>query len=462
MSDYQKFLETKAHGKDTFGFKPIWLPDWLYGFQHQLTDWAIRQGRCALFEDCGLGKTPQQLVWAENVVRKTNKKVLILTPLAVAQQTIREAGKFGIEAKRSKVGEVYKGITVVNYHRLHYLKASDFVGIVCDESSCLKSFAGKYRRLITDFMRGIPYRLLCSATPAPNDYVELGTSSEALGNLNRNQMLRSFFIQDDDPVGNIESTHHYRLKGHAHKQFWQWLASWARAIRRPSDLGYEDGEFKLPPLKVELHKIASEAHHGFLPRLATTLAEQRREKRSSLEDRCNEVWAVLPRDRACLCWTHLNAEANRLEKILPDAVQVAGSDPDDLKEERLNAFSLGQIRVLVSKPSICSFGMNWQHCSDVSYFPSHSHEQYYQAIRRCWRFGQKKSVTCHLVYSEAEAKVLSNMLRKERAADDMYSGILREMGQFQRGLKPEITNGDLKVEVPAWLTSANRGELPYE
>ena len=275
--------------------------------------------------------------------------------------------------------------------------------------------------------------------------MELGTSAEALGVMTRNSMLGMFFTNDG------ESTQQWRLKGHAKKRFWQWLASWARAVRKPSDLGYDDGKFQLPPLEVKLHKVKSKVKYGLFPRLAATLSEQRQEKRDSLQVRCERVVEVLPRDRPCLAWCQLNDEADLLTDLIPDAVQVAGGDDDDVKEERLNAFALGQIRCLVTKPSIASFGLNLQVCADMGYFPTHSHEQYYQAIRRCWRFGQKNQVTVHLVYSEAEANVLSNMLRKERGADELYTSILRHMGEFQQEKKTERNNGDLKVEVPSWL-----------
>jgi len=444
MIDYQEFLKMKQlRGLDA-GFSPLWMPDFLYDFQKCLCEWATRIGRAALFEDCGLGKTPQQLVWAENVVRKTNKRVLILTPLAVSRQTVREGEKFGIECSISKQGRTPGKIVVTNYERLHYFNQSDFVGVVCDESSILKNLDGKRRRQITDFVRRVPYRLLCTATPAPNDFMELGTSSEALGLMNHGQMLGMFFVNDG------KTTQKWSLKGHARKRFWRWMGTWARALRMPSDLGFDDGEFILPELRIVQHEVQSEVPPGrLLCALASTLNEQRAERRRTLTARCEKVAEIVPRDRPFVAWCHLNAEGDLLEKMIPDAVQVAGSDSDEVKEDRLWAFSHGDIRVLVTKPRIASFGLNWQHCSDVSFFPSHSHEQFYQAIRRCYRFQQLRNVTCHIVTSEAERLVLDNMVRKERQSAEMYAGIVREMTNALAE-----RNGDgsaLEMEMPAWL-----------
>jgi len=385
---YKEFIGAKQLRKSRCGFDPIWMPDFLYDFQLHLTDWAIRKGRAALFEDCGLGKTPQVLVWAENVIRKTNRPVLILAPLAVSKQFVREGEKFDIEVHNSRDGGVVKGINVVNYERLDRFDARDFSGVVADESSILKSFDGKMRRRITDFLSKVDYRLLDTATPAPNDYIELGTSAEALGVMGRNQMLGMFFSHSG------KSTQDWKLKGHARKAYWQWVIKWARAIRKPSDFGFEDGAFELPPLTTKYHILPSKSEgngHGFLC-YANTLEEQRAERRLSLRDRCSKVAELIPSDRPAVVWCHLNDEGDLLEKMIPDAVQVAGRDRDDVKEDRVVAFSAGQIRVLVTKPKICGWGVNWQHCSDVFCFCSHSWESYYQLVRRCWRFGQNKEV----------------------------------------------------------------------
>lgn len=443
MKSYSKFLSMKQARLKPIGFEPVWMSDALFDFQANLVEWAIRKGCGGLFEDCGLGKTIQQLVWAENIVRKTNGSVLVATPLAVSAQTKREGEKFGIEVHHTREGKIKKGINVTNYERLHYFKPEDFVGVVADESGILKNFDGKMRRRITDFLHQVRYRLLCTATPAPNDYMELGSSSEALGVMKHVQMLGMFFTNAGD------DTQQWTLKGHARTRFWRWMSQWARAVRFPSDLGFEDGKFILPQLVMKQYEVASKTRPGMLlPIEARTLNEQRAERRETLEKRCQLVADILPEDGPCVVWCHLNKEGDTLEKML-GAVQVKGSDRDVVKEERLQAFSQGQIRVLVTKPTIAGFGLNWQHCSWVSFFPSHSFEQFYQAVRRCWRFGQKKDVLCNIVTSQSESRVLNNLKRKERQAADMYAGLVREMKPFQVNGKPQESLIDM--EVPGWL-----------
>lgn len=437
---YDDFLKQKEYKDNQVGFEPIWLPDCLFDFQRYLVSWAIRMGRCSLFEDCGLGKTLQLLVWAENVIRKTNGKVLVITPLAVSKQTVREGVKFGVKVNHSRDGKLKKGINVTNYHQLHKFDPSDFDGVVLDESSIIKNSDGKTRVLLTKFMSSIPYRLLCTATPAPNDYMELGTSAEALGVMKRNQMLGMFFANDGD------STQKWTLKGHARSTFWRWVGTWARAIQKPSDLGFEDKKFVLPSLNLVHHRVKSIADKGLFPISAVSLSSQRVEKNKSLKSRCNKVVDLI--GDTSIIWCHLNSEGDLLNKLIKDSVQISGSDKDQYKEEMLDAFSLGQIKTLITKPSIAGFGLNWQHCNNVVYFPSHSHEQYYQAIRRCWRFGQKREVTCNLVYSEAEGRIVSNMIRKEKQAIEMYHGIIQEMNQ---SIKLTTNKGNITIEVPTWL-----------
>ena len=335
---------------------------------------------------------------------------------------------------------------VTNYHRLKNFRPEDFVGVVVDESSCLKNFESVYKKEITEFIGKIKYRLLCTATPSPNDFMELGTSSEALGEMTRNQMLAMFFTNDG------ENTQQWNLKGHAKTRFWQWMATWARAARKPSDLGFEDGDFILPELKIHQHILPSidGKMDGFFPYVARTLDEQRAERTRTLKIRCEKVASLIPKNRPALVWCHLNSEGDLLEKIIPGAVQVAGKDKDEVKEERLMAFSSGQIKVLVTKSKIAGFGLNWQHCSDVFWFPSHSHEAYYQAIRRCWRFGQKNPVNCHIVTTEPERLVMENMLRKERQSIELYAGIVKHMGDAISENK-HLSNGHVKMEVPSWL-----------
>ena len=443
--NYQEFIAAKEFGRPMHGFSPSWMPDFLFPFQAKLVDWAIRIGRGALLEDCGLGKSCQSLVWAENIVRKTNGNVLILTPLAVASQFVREGEKFGIKVNRMKDGsQMKKGINVINYQRLHHLDPKDWVGLVADESGILKNFDGKTRRAVTQFVRTIKYRLLCTATPAPNDYMELGTSSEALGVMSRNQMLGMFFTNGG------ESTQQWELKGHARTRFWQWCSTWARAIRKPSDLGFEDGDFQLPPLNMHHHVLKSNAPNGyFFPQAAQTLNDQRKESRASLKKRCEKMAEVLPDKGSVLVWCHLNDEASLMTELISGAKQVRGSDDDDVKEERIEAFATGKLRALVIKPKIAAFGVNLQVCSNIAYVPSHSHEMWYQAVRRCWRFGQKNPVNCHLVYTEAETPVVTNMLHKERQAIQMYEGIVREMNFVQK--HSDNNGGEECMKLPQWM-----------
>ena len=444
---YEQFIQQKTQLGGNHGFDPVWMPDFLYDFQKSLVEWSLRKGRTAILADCGLGKTAMQLVWAQNVVRKTNGRVLILTPLAVAHQTVKEAAKFGIEAGQSKTGNTPAAITVTNYQQLAKFNKHQFQGVVCDESGILKSLDGSTRAAITDFMRGIKYRLLCSATPAPNDYVELGNSSEALGYLRRVEMMAQYFNHDGG------ETSKWRLKGHAGKHlFWQWVSSWARAIRCPSDLGFDGSKFILPPLNIAEMSVESAApRNGMLFNLpAVGLAEQREERRSTINARCE-----MAADRICgtgkpaVAWCHLNPEGDLLEHLIPDAVQVSGADSDDAKEEAFRAFEEGQIRVLVSKPVIAGHGLNWQHCAHQTFFPSHSFEQWYQAIRRCWRFGQKSPVQIDVITSAGESGVVENMKRKSRQAEEMFSALVASLNNEIR--HSTRINQTSNQNTPSWL-----------
>lgn len=440
--DYTDFLERKAHLGGDFGFVPDDLPSFLFPFQRDLVLWALAKGRAAIFADCGLGKTPMQLVWADQVAKRTGKPVLDLTPLAVGPQTLEEAHKFGIDAARSHHGEITAPIVIMNYERLHQVRPEDFGGVVCDESSILKSFDGATRNAITTFMRKVEYRLLCTATAAPNDYIELGTSSEALGYLGYTDMLQRFFKNDQNTVrpqvyrhrgqnfAKLDDAAKWRLKGHAEQAFWQWVCSWARAVRRPSDLGYSDDGFILPPLVERDHLVEVESlPDGMLFALpAVGLTEQRDERRRSIQERCAKV-ADLVNDtnEQALVWCHLNDEGKALAKSIPDAVEVSGSDSEEDKEAAFMDFAHGNIRVLVTKPKIGAWGLNFQNCHHVTFFPSHSFEQYYQGVRRCWRFGQTKPVTVDIVTTEGEKSVLQNLQRKADAADRMFSNLVQEM-----------------------------------
>ena len=456
--DYDTFLEAKTHVGADHGFDPVWLPDNLFPFQSDLVSWSLRTGRSALFEDCGMGKTVQFLVWAENVARHTGRRVLVLSPLAVTAQTVREAEKFGVDAARSRDGKLPDArVVVTNYERLHHFSPDDFAGAVCDESSILKSFDGSTRAAVTMFMRKVPYRLLCTATAAPNNYTELGTSSEALGYLGHVDVLHRFFVNDrnnNSARRMYGEAPEFRFKGHAELPFWRWVTSWARALRRPSDLGYDDGPFVLPPLREHLHEV--EAATPDDERLFTipgvTLHEQRKERRRSLTERCAKVAEIVSDDEQALVWCHLNDEGDELERSIPGAVQVSGRDSEEQKEDKFLGFADRDVRVLLVKPQIGAWGLNFQNCSRVVSFPTHSYEQHYQGVRRCWRFGQKHPVDVHLVYSPGERKVFENLNRKAKAAAEMFDALVAEMHNAQ-GV--DITaRAYSDTEVPQWLTTA--------
>lgn len=450
-SSYAQFIEGKSQLGGLSGFDPVWMPDFLFDFQVALVEWAIRKGRAAIFADCGLGKTPMQLVWAENVVRKTGRPVLILTPLAVAAQTVREAAKFDIPIARSYRGEVTSTTVVSNYERLHYFNPSDFAGVVCDESSAIKHFKGERQKHVTEFMKKTPYRLLCTATAAPNDFIELGTSAEALGELGRMDMLSTFFKNDENSLHPIWWGARWRFKKHAERDFWRWVCSWARAVRKPSDLGFEDGGFVLPALSQQEIVVANrQPLENFLfPMQANTLREQQEERRLTLPARCERVAELVNGHHPAVVWCQLNDEADLLSSLILGAKQVRGSDTDDQKEETFEAFSRGELRVLVTKPRIGAFGMNWQHCSHMTFFPSHSFEQFYQGVRRCWRFGQTKPVSVDIVTTEGELGILKNLQRKADAADTMFSEIVSLMTDAMQINR--TSERPLSVEAPSWL-----------
>ena len=475
---YAEFLDRKRHEGAMHGFEPTFLPATLFDFQRELVTWAVRKGRAAIFADCGLGKSLMQLAWAKNVADHTGKPVLILTPLAVAAQTVREGEKFGIECHRSPDGSIAGQIVVTNYERLHLFQPTDFGAVVCDESSILKSFSGATRKAITRFMTKMPYRLLCTATAAPNDYTELGTSSEALGDLSYSEMLRRFFRQLDDKgqkreeklqaiaEATVKADPNYykklafrvsqtigqwRLKHHAHDHFWRWVASWAKACRMPSDLGFDNGKFLLPPLTERDHIIrANTPPAGMLFTLpAFGLAEEREERSRTIHERCEFAASLVDHDEPAVVWCHTNAEADMLEDIIPDAQQVAGRTPDARKIELYEAFASGDLRVLVIKPKIGAWGLNWQHCAHVVTFASHSYEQYYQSVRRCWRFGQKRPVQLDVIATEGESRVLENMRAKADKASQMFEMLIKHMNNATQIQKVnEYTN---EMRVPQWL-----------
>lgn len=478
---YDELIAKKSSLCPNGGFTPTYIPGFLFDFQAYAVNWALEKGRCALFENCGLGKTVQELVWADNVARHTNKPVLILAPLAVSFQTVDEARKFGIECGRSSGGSYSNLINVTNYDNLHKFSPDDLGGLVCDESSILKHFSGATQKLVTRFALKVPYRLLASATPAPNSYDELGTSSEALGYLGYSDMLTRFFKQTDkscyrmDEVkatsiigfdrhkdcGNaffakvayraVQQMDQWRLKGHAEIPFWKWVGSWAKAFRKPSEIGFADTAFVLPPLVEVFHVVkARAAMPGNLFTLpAVGFHEERKERRWTINERCEKVAELVSDGAPAIIWCQLNDEADALERVIPDAVQVAGKDSEEEKEARLASFCRGETRVLITKAKIAGFGINMQNCAHVVTFASHSWEQYFQQVRRCWRFGQKSPVRVDVVCSEGEQRVMENMLRKATAAEAMFDNITRYVNEAQTVAK---ASDDCEVEVPAWIT----------
>lgn len=453
VASYAEFLASRSQADGAAGFDPVWMPAWLFGFQRHLVDWAVRMGRAGLFVDCGGGKTPMALTWAENVRRRTGKPVLVVTPLAVSFQFEQEAAKFGIDAVVSRDGSIAAPITVTNYERLERFATGQFGGVVCDESSAIKAFDGQRRAVVTEFLRTHRYRLLCTATAAPNDYIELGTSSEALGYLGFMDMLGRFFTNKQ----RTSATNRYRgqavewrFRGHAEQPFWRWVASWARAMRRPSDLGFDDSGFDLPPLRQRRHIVSARApREGTLFDLpAVGMHEQREEARRTITERCEWAAELLADASPGIAWCHLNDESSLLTRLIDGAVEVAGSDSPEAKEEKLIAFTRGDIRVLVTKPAIGAWGLNWQHCHRMTYFPSHSYEQRYQAVRRCWRYGQANPVVVDDITTEGGRHVLKNLERKAEQADRMFDALVAHMRDALAVARSDTY--DTPVEVPAW------------
>lgn len=424
--NYSDFLEKKKIVDSPTGLRNI--PDinpMLFDFQKDIVAWALRRGRAAIFADCGMGKTPMQLEWAHHIPGR----VLIVAPLAVSAQTIREAEKFHEEEIRySPDGSISSRVTITNYERIEKFDPDMFTGIVLDESSILKSYTGKYRTDLIDRFGNVPFRLACTATPAPNDFMELGNHAEFLGAMKRTEMLSMFFVHDGG------ETQSWRLKGHAESAFWKWVCSWAVMIRKPSDLGYDDGKFILPPLHMEQVTIHSEEPtDGMLFAMeAQTLQERQGARRGTIDDRakaCADMVNAI--QDQCLVWCDLNDESAALTRMIPDAVEVKGSDSEEHKERAMLDFSKGKIRVLVTKPKIAGFGMNWQSCHNVFFVGlSDSYEAFYQAIRRCWRFGQTMPVNCKVITSDIEGAVVKNIQRKEADAMRMAEMMVENMHEI--------------------------------
>lgn len=460
---YQRFLATKRIHVEAAGIDEVPpLSPRLFPFQRDITAWALRRGRAAIWADCGLGKGWMALEWARVVASESDGPVLILAPLAVAQQFQREGAKLGVPVTVCRSGDdVTSGVNVTNYDRMHRFDASAFGGVVLDESSCLKDYTSATRNdLVAAFSR-TPFRLACSATPAPNDHMELGNHAEFLGAMSRVEMLATFFCHDGG------ETQVWRLKGHARNDFWRWLCSWAVNIRRPSDLGCSDEGYILPPLNVHEHTVpvgveyALEAGTLFVD-AASGLTAQRAARRSSLDARVKLCADLVNRDNGepWLVWCDLNSESEALTRAIDGAVEVKGSDDPEDKEAAMVDFVEGRARVLVTKPSIAGYGLNLQHCARVAFVGlSNSFEAWYQAIRRTWRFGQTRPVECHLVLSDADGSVRSNLERKRLAAEEMAAEMLVGMADIQKSTVRALTRESdsyeprVRMRLPGWLTT---------
>lgn len=431
ISDYDKFIESKRHSSENFGFKYNWMPDMAFDFQRYIIEKSVLRGRNANFADTGLGKTLIQLSIANNVIIETNKKVLILTPLAVAFQFILEAEKLGIDdIEYSKDGRHTKKIVICNYERLHYFDSKDFVCVIGDESSILKNFDGKIKSQVTTFLRKVPFRFLSTATPSPNDFIELGTSSEALGYMGYMDMLGRFFKNNQNSVDSTNRNigEKYYLKPHAEKDFFAWVNQWAIMCKMPSDLGFSNERYVLPELIVNKHMIenksllTSSGQLLMFAETAKTMTEVRFEQKQTVVERCEKA-SDLARDKTSVYWCNLNEESSLLKSLDNEAIEILGSMSIDKKEEILIAFSKGEIKRIITKAKMTSFGLNWQHCNHTTFFPTWSYEQYYQAIRRFWRFGQTKDVTVDVVVSDGQQRVLDAIEQKTNKAIQLHRNL---------------------------------------
>lgn len=419
---YQEFLKTKDLERIEAGFKVTELNKALFPFQREIVSWALQKGKAAIFSDCGTGKTIMQLEWAYRIHEHTGKDVLVIAPLAVTEQTKKEGAKFGIPVNVCRTQEdVKEGINITNYEMLEHFETDSFVGVVLDESSILKSFTSSTRNELIDRFQMTPYKLACTATPSPNDHSELGNHAEFLGIMTRTEMLSTYFIHDG---GNTSS---WRLKGYGEKKFWEWVATWAVCVRNPSDLGYTSEGYELPPLNLIEHITKSQPkEYELFAKRAETLSERREARKESMSDRI-EVAKELVEQSAdnWLVWCDYNNESAELHKAIPESVEVVGSDSPDYKAESALKFADGEIKALVSKPSIYGFGMNFQNCHEVIFCGiSDSYEQFYQAIRRCWRYGQESPVNVHIILSEAEINVLDNIKKKQAQMDELQNNMV--------------------------------------
>lgn len=461
-ADYESFVASKVHAAPSVGLDKIpRLSPKLFPFQRDIVKLALRRGRSAVFADTGLGKGWMALEWLRAVAKASDAPVLLLAPLAVSHQFAREAAKFGVPARVVKDrADVGHGINVTNYHKLHHFDPSVFGAVALDESSILKNYTASTRAELIEAFRDTPYRLALTATPSPNDHTELGNHAEFLGVMSRTEMLAMFFVHDG------ETTQDWRLKGHAETAFWRWVASWAVAVRRPSDLGYEDGAYDLPPLRMHQHETKVDQREVFATGSlfaadAVSLSEQRAVRKATVDarvSRCADIAAMA--DGPVVVWCDLNAEGDALESAIPDAVQVSGADSDEDKERKLADFAEGRARVIVTKPSVAGFGLNWQHAHTVVYCGvTHSFEAFYQSVRRCYRFGQTLPVDVHVVTAETEGRILESLKRKQEDAAHMGDAMVRAMAEITKaeikatGRTFTAYQPEMPIKFPNWIRS---------
>lgn len=450
--NYQEFLLSKKHSLGDHGFYPNWIPNGAFDFQREIISRAVQKGRMGIFADTGLGKTLIQLSIAQNVVVAHNKKVLILTPLAVAFQFLKEAERIGIDdIEHSKDGKHTKKIVVCNYERLHLLDPNEFECVMLDESSILKNFAGATRDKIIAFIKRVRYRFLSTATPSPNDFIELGNSSEALGYMGYMDMLGKFFKNNQNSVDSTNRNigEKFYLKPHAERDFFAWVNQWAIMVKRPSDLGFDDSGYELPALHTHKHMVHNDeswcigGQAALFAMPAKTMTEVREEQKLTIDKRCQKA-VELARGKTSVYWCNLNEESELLAKLDPDAVEIKGGMSIDKKEDLLLAFANGEIDRLVTKARMTSMGLNWQHCNHTVYFPTWSYEQFYQAIRRFWRFGQKREVTCDMVISDGQERVIDALQQKTQKAIELYENLVANANrEFSHTVKPFDKNAQL-------------------
>lgn len=453
---YEDFVSSKRHTLGSFGFEPVWMPQGAFDFQEHIIIKAVQKGRIGVFADTGLGKTLIQLAIAQNVVMKTNGRVLILTPLAVAFQFINEATRIWIDdIEHSKDGTFSKKIVVCNYERLHLLNPDDFQCVMLDESSILKNFAGKIRDQIVAFIKRVPFRYLSTATPSPNDFIELGNSSEALGYMGYMDMLTKFFKSNQNSVdsNNRNIGEKFYLKPHAEKDFFAWVNQWSIMVKKPSDLGFPDDAYGLPDLHVKKHMVQNsntwciDGQESLFAMPAKSMTEVREEQKLTVKERCEKA-IQLAAGKTSVYWCNLNEESALLRQLDKNAVEIIGGMSIDQKEEILVGFAKGEIERLITKARMTSMGLNWQHCNHTVFFPTWSYEQYYQAIRRFWRFGQKQEVTCDMVISEGQERVMEALEQKTQKAIQLYGNLVKAANQDFTHVTKEFNQS---IQLPSFL-----------